>query len=86
MKKEVEKNLILGPKGHLKLPAGIVRRLKLDRKRHVRVSLVEGAVTIRPVPDIMKLFGALRNDIAYDPNEKQKALEAMGRRTAERGL
>ena len=44
---------------------------------------VANAPVDRVLPrDLMSLFGSLHSPIPYDPQEKQKAREAMGRRVA----
>ncbi len=41
----------------------------------------DGSARVRPVPDVMSLFGAANDGRPRDPEEKRKAREAMGRRT-----
>ncbi|HXC02235.1 MAG TPA: hypothetical protein VNU49_06250 [Opitutaceae bacterium] len=41
----------------------------------------DGSARVRPVPDVMSLFGAANDGTPRDPEEKRKAREAMGRRT-----
>jgi bifunctional DNA-binding transcriptional regulator/antitoxin component of YhaV-PrlF toxin-antitoxin module len=70
-------------RGQLTLPLGIRQTLKLGSRRKVRIAVNdEGVITVRPLPDVMSFRGALKNNVPYDPREKQKARHAMGRRAA----
>ena len=42
-------------------------------------SCEDGSARVRPVPDVMALFGAAHDGKPKDPAEKTKAREAMGR-------
>ncbi|HUO07154.1 MAG TPA: AbrB family transcriptional regulator [Phycisphaerae bacterium] len=86
MSQEIYKDVTITSKGQLTLPVSVRAALKLGRKRKVRVAVTEdGVVTMRPLPDVMSFFGKLKGDMAYDPDEKEKAREAMGRRAARKG-
>jgi len=79
----LQKDVTITSKGQLTLPISIRKALKLGVKRKIRVAITqEGVVTMRPLPDVMSFFGALKNNLPYDPHEKDKAREAMGRHTA----
>ena len=41
----------------------------------------DGTDRVRPVPDVMALFGAAGDGKSRDRDEKKKAREAMGRRS-----
>jgi bifunctional DNA-binding transcriptional regulator/antitoxin component of YhaV-PrlF toxin-antitoxin module len=86
MKFGIQKDVTITSKGQLTLPVSIRKALKLGVKRKVRVAVTrEGLITMRPLPDVMSLFGALKSHVPhvpYDPNEKRKAREAMGRHAA----
>jgi len=59
--------------------------MKLGSKRKVRIAITRtGEVSIRALPDVMSFFGALKNNVPYDPDEKRKARAAMGLRGAQR--
>jgi bifunctional DNA-binding transcriptional regulator/antitoxin component of YhaV-PrlF toxin-antitoxin module len=86
MKQDIQKDVTITSQGQLTLPVTIRKALKLGSKRKVRVVMTkEGTVTLRPLPDVMSLFGALKSAVPYDPDEKQKARQAMGRRAARKG-
>jgi AbrB family looped-hinge helix DNA binding protein len=77
------KDVTVTSKGQLTLPVKIREALKLGAKRKVRVAMTdEGLVTLRPLPDVMSLYGSLGGRAHYDFIEKQKARAAMGRRAA----
>ncbi|HTV48521.1 MAG TPA: hypothetical protein VMG59_08755 [Phycisphaerae bacterium] len=83
MKFEIHKDVTITSKGQLTLPVNIRKVLHLGVKRKVRVAVTrEGIVTMRPLPDVMSFFGTLHNRMAYNPNEKHRAREAIGRRAA----
>ena len=85
MKQETHKDVTITSRGQLTLPTSIRRAMKLGTKRKVRVTLTKsGEVSLRALPDVMSLFGALKNSLPYDPKEKQKARDAMGRQGMER--
>jgi len=57
--------------------------MNLGSKRKVRIAITKaGEVSIRPLPDVMSFFGALKNNVPYDPDEKRKARAAIGHRGA----
>lgn len=83
MEHQVQKDVTITSKGQLTLPVSIRKALKLGVKRKVRVAVTEpGVVTMRPLPDVMSFFGALKNNLPHDPHEKHKAREAMGQHAA----
>jgi bifunctional DNA-binding transcriptional regulator/antitoxin component of YhaV-PrlF toxin-antitoxin module len=83
MKQYFHKDVTVTGKGQLTLPVRIRKALKLGAKRKVRVAMTEdGLVTMRPLPDVMSLYGALKGDTPYDPDEKHKARQLMGRRSS----
>ncbi|HMD54560.1 MAG TPA: hypothetical protein VKJ65_08435 [Phycisphaerae bacterium] len=83
MKFEIQKDVTITSKGQLTLPVSIRKALKLDVKRKVRVAVTQGGVvTMRPLPDVMSFFGALKSQAPYRDDEKHKAREAIGRHAA----
>ena len=85
MIQELQKDLTITSRGQLTLPVSIRRALKLGVKRKVRVAITdEGMVTMRPLPDVMSFFGKLKNDVPFDPHEKGKARQAMGKRKSKK--
>lgn len=83
MSMEQAKDVTITSKGQLTLPVNFRKALKLGTRRKVRVAMSgDGTVTLRPLPDVMSFFGALQSPMPYDPQEKQKARAAMGRRAA----
>jgi bifunctional DNA-binding transcriptional regulator/antitoxin component of YhaV-PrlF toxin-antitoxin module len=86
MKQGIQKDVTVTSKGQLTLPVAIRKAWKLGTRSKVRVALAkDGTVTMSPLPDVMSLFGVLKGSMPYDPNEKQKARQAMGRRASRRG-
>jgi bifunctional DNA-binding transcriptional regulator/antitoxin component of YhaV-PrlF toxin-antitoxin module len=80
MAKAFHKDISVTSKGQLTLPVRIRKTLKLSAKRKVRVAMSrDGLVTLRPLPEVMSLYGSLKGDVPYDPDEKQKARQVMGR-------
>ena len=81
MKQEFQKDVTITSKGQLTLPVSIRKALKLGSKRKVRVGITkEGIVTLRPMPDVMSFFGALKSRVPYDLDEKKHSRCAQGRR------
>jgi bifunctional DNA-binding transcriptional regulator/antitoxin component of YhaV-PrlF toxin-antitoxin module len=86
MKQDTQRDVTITSKGQLTLPVKIRKALKLGVKRKVRMSLSDdGLVTLRPLPDVMSFFGALKTDAPYDPDEKRGARQAMARRAIRKG-
>ena len=80
MKQESSKDVTITSKGQLTLPVKFRKALKLGLKRKVRVALTkDGSLSLRPLPDVMSFFGTLKSKTPFDPQEKQKARDAMGR-------
>ena len=48
-------------------------------------SCADGSARVRPVPDVMALFGVAHDGKPKDPAEKTKAREAMGRAASRPG-
>jgi bifunctional DNA-binding transcriptional regulator/antitoxin component of YhaV-PrlF toxin-antitoxin module len=85
MRQEFSKDVTITEKGQLTLPVKIRDAMNLGRKRKVRVTMSDnGLVTMRPLADVMSLFGVLKNGTRYDPDEKRKARQSMGRRVRKR--
>jgi AbrB family looped-hinge helix DNA binding protein len=83
MIQELRKDVTITSKGQLTLPASIRKAMKLGAKRKVRVAVAEdGLITMRPLPDVMSFYGALKGDAPPAPDEKRAARAAMGRRSA----
>jgi AbrB family looped-hinge helix DNA binding protein len=79
MNQDIHKDVTVTSRGQLTLPATIRRAMKLGSKRKVRVTISKsGEVSLRPLPEVMTYFGALKSSIPYDPKEKLKARDAMG--------
>ena len=86
MKQDFSKDVTITSRGQLTLPTAIRKALKLGSKRKVRVAMTKGGtVTLRTLPDVASFFGILKNGVPYDPNEKQAARQAMGRRASGKG-
>lgn len=71
-------------KGQTTIPRHL---LKLWKTSRVLWDLNEdGSARVSPVPDVMSLMGAASGAKRYDPAEKARGREAMGRNAAKEGL
>jgi len=81
MKQDFDQYVTITHKGQLTLPVAFRRALKLDTRRKVRISMKkDGTLNLAPLPDVMAFYGIAKSKVPYNPDEKQIAREAMGRR------
>jgi bifunctional DNA-binding transcriptional regulator/antitoxin component of YhaV-PrlF toxin-antitoxin module len=81
MSQDIHKDVTVTSRGQLTLPVRFRKILNLGVKGKVRIAVTEeGTVTVSPLPDVMSFFGKLKSDLPYDPAEKEKARDAMGKR------
>ena len=70
-------------KGQTTIPAKFRRLWKSSEV--VWEETPDGGALVRPVPDIMELFGSAHTAAHRDPSEKNKARSAWGEEVAEEG-
>jgi hypothetical protein len=71
-------------KGQTTIPRRLLRLWKTSRV--LWDMYPDGSARVYPTPDIMSLRGIAASSKPYDPAEKVKAREAMGRNAAQEGL
>ena len=85
MKQDITRDITVTTRGQITLPLAIRKSLRLGAARKVRMRLsADGNVILHPLPDVMSFYGALKNRLPYDPDEKTKARRAFARRTTKR--
>ena len=83
MKQEIMRDITVTARGQITLPVAIRKSLRLGTARKLRMRLsADGNVTLRPLPDVMSYYGALKNRIPYDHQERAKAHRAIADRAA----
>ena len=66
----------ISSKGQTTIPAKYRARWKTNQV--IWEELPDGAVRVRPVPDLMSLLGSAKSPLPRDPHEKDKARAAWG--------
>ncbi len=80
MEQEFQKDIVVTSRGQLTLPMQVRKAMQLGKKRKLRLTMSRaGQVTLRPLPDVMSLFGSLKNELPHDLREKAKARHAIGK-------
>jgi bifunctional DNA-binding transcriptional regulator/antitoxin component of YhaV-PrlF toxin-antitoxin module len=72
----------ISSKGQTTIPA--VFRQRWNTAEVMWESLPDGTAVVRPVPDIMSLFGSVRAPIPAHPNPKSVGREAWGKSAGKR--
>jgi len=70
-------------KGQTTIPVELRRLWKTSEV--IWESCEDGSARVRPLPDVMSLFGSASSALPRDPAEKRKAREAIGQQANKRG-
>lgn len=72
--------------GHTVMPAAVRKYLGLSKGSRVEYeSLANGEVVIRPLPTLHSLFGSLKGDGKYHPDESAQGWAARSERVLKKG-